>query len=214
MSDLGATGGTRGKDVLRWLALVVLVFVAVAGLSRRSEGPGGPAPVPLASGGGGTANTNSNLPFPVLTDGSFRVGFDRLGGFELQVNVLTNAEGLLYHDPAPVTDRIPPEILALDGRRVTLDGFMQPVALSEGRITEFLLMRDRATCCFGGTPEIHHWMPVTTKAGLSWAKLGEPVRVNGTLTVKEMRSQGVLVGIYSLHADSVEQTSEPAGVTQ
>jgi hypothetical protein len=144
--------------------------------------------------------------FPVDEQGRNRVGFDRLGGFPLALTVFTNEQGLLYHDPTPLTDQLPADILALDGKRIVIEGFMQPTTLdSAGKISEFLLMRDRTTCCFGGTPEIHHWMPVTTSNGLSWAALGTPVRVSGVLTIADIRSEGVVFGVYALAGEMVEE---------
>ena len=139
---------------------------------------------------------------------------DKLGGFELSLNVFTNSEGLLQHDPTPITNHIPAEILSLNKQEIVIDGFMQPVTMEDGRINEFLLMRDRATCCFGGTPEIHHWIHVKAEEGLAWAELGVPVRVCGILDVEEMRSDGVVLGIYKMNAKLVERTQNPKGVIE
>jgi len=60
------------------------------------------------------------------------------------------SEGLLMHAAGSMTNQIPPEIQALNGPQVRVAGFMQPVSLSHARVDEFLLFRDRGTCCFGG----------------------------------------------------------------
>jgi hypothetical protein len=48
---------------------------------------------------------------------------------------------------------IPPEALALNGKKVLIKGYVFPGALKEG-ITQFLLVRDQGDCCFGGNPKL------------------------------------------------------------
>lgn len=48
---------------------------------------------------------------------------------------------------------IPPEALALNGKKVLIKGYVYPGNLKEG-ITQFLLVRDQGDCCFGGNPKV------------------------------------------------------------
>jgi hypothetical protein len=207
----------QSTAAIRWVLLTLLVFGTVFGVMRDQD-RGAPPPPGKRTSAPTFTDTNSvnvELAFPLDDQGRNQFGFDRIGGFPLELTVLTNEQGFLYHDPTPLTNQLPAEILALDRQRIVIDGFMQPTRLDgAGKISEFLLMRDRSTCCFGGTPEVHHWMPVTTPNGLSWAKLGSPVRVSGVMTIAEIKSEGVVYGIYSLAADEVEKIDKGPGVTE
>ena len=80
---------------------------------------------------------------------------------------------------------------------------MQPIRMDKAQVTEFLLFRDRDTCCFGGIPSLNHWIGVKLTNAPTAAKLGRPVTVRGHITVGEIRSDGFLVGLYSMQADEV-----------
>ena len=68
-------------------------------------------------------------------------GYERISYAELQPQ---------EYDPP---DKVPPDALALDGKRVFIKGYVYPGQRMEG-ITQFLLVRDQGTCCFGGNPKI------------------------------------------------------------
>jgi hypothetical protein len=59
----------------------------------------------------------------------------------------------LQPDPAEPGQLVPPEALELEGKKIFIKGFVYPGRQSEG-IREFLLVRDRGDCCFGGDPKI------------------------------------------------------------
>jgi hypothetical protein len=134
------------------------------------------------------------------------VSFARLSGFRFIVPetllVRTNADGALL-------PQIPPEVRALDGRKVAVRGFMQPLQVQDGYAREFLLARDPGTCCFGAEPQFNHYLLVRCVGrgnrpvrGVP-PVLGVPVTVAGTLRVGEHRQQGWLLGIYQLDAEDV-----------
>jgi len=132
------------------------------------------------------------------------VGFDLLGDFEVVLpRVIEDEQGLFVHADTPVLHHLPPAVRALDGKRVNVSGFMQPITLNKGKVDEFLLLRDRDTCCFGGTPRVNHWIGVKMTTGATAARLGRPVSVTGRLAVREIRVEGVVVGLYTLEAEAV-----------
>ena len=51
------------------------------------------------------------------------------------------------------TDMVPSDAMALDGKKVFIKGYVYPGQKMQG-ITQFLLVRDQGTCCFGGNPKI------------------------------------------------------------
>src|SRR5262245_56141750 len=50
-------------------------------------------------------------------------------------------------------DQIPADAMALDGKKVLIKGYVYPGTRQYG-ITQFLLVRDQGSCCFGGNPKI------------------------------------------------------------
>jgi hypothetical protein len=68
-------------------------------------------------------------------------GFSRVSYSELQPQ-----EGDL-------PNTIPPDAMALDGKKVFIKGYVYPGQRMQG-ITQFLLVRDQGSCCFGGNPKL------------------------------------------------------------
>ena len=175
---------------IRILLLIGIAFAIALETGRE-------APLPIKP-------VRNNEAVQATNDSVIEAGFDRLGAFPVEMpKLLEDAQGMYMHAKTSITNQVPPEILALDGRRVVVAGFMQPIILSKGKVNEFLLLRDRDTCCFGGTPEINHWIGIKLTDGTTEAKLGRPVYVRGVLRVREIRTDGILVGLYTMQADAV-----------
>lgn len=133
-----------------------------------------------------------------------RIGFDRLAGFPFEV---TDAIVDATRDPkgasAATRQQIPPAVLALDGAKAAIRGFLIPLRMEDGRAVEFLLMRDQNLCCFGKVPNLHEWISVAAPRLAVKPDMDRPITVLGTLRVGEQRENGYLVGIYRLDADKV-----------
>jgi len=149
------------------------------------------------------AGALDSAPETVETDeGSFmRVGFDRLSGFAIEIdetilNPQTNQVGTA--DVKTAEEQIPKPILALNNKPIALKGFMLPLKVEGGLVTELLIMKDQSMCCFGLTPQIHEWVSVKMVDQGVKPMMDEPVTLFGTLKVGEMRENGYLVGIYSM----------------
>jgi hypothetical protein len=147
----------------------------------------------------------SPAPVPTPTakaDGEFaEVGFDFLAGFEYampdETNVSTNA-------PAqPAKEQIPPNIKALDKKRVALKGFMLPLKVEGGLITELLIMRDQSMCCYGTVPKINEWVSVKMINKGVKPVMDQAITLYGALKVGEMYENGYLVGIYQLDGEKM-----------
>ena len=59
----------------------------------------------------------------------------------------------LQPQPDEPPDRVPPDAKALDGKKVFIKGYVYPGQRQYG-ITQFLLVRDQGSCCFGGNPKV------------------------------------------------------------
>jgi hypothetical protein len=136
-----------------------------------------------------------------LEDGFLMLGFDALSNFKYDTyEVYDEASG-----GRPLTksdDVIPPEVKAHHGKRVVIKGFIMPLRLKKGLVTEFLLYRDQAACCFGKAAKMNHYMRVTVEKGFPPGSTFTH-KVYGTLAVGEIYVQGYLTGIYQMTAEKV-----------
>jgi hypothetical protein len=129
-----------------------------------------------------------------------RVGFDRLASFEYLVPEYTG----LTPPPSPNTNQIPTGIKGFDGRSVALRGFMLPLKVENGKVTELLLMRDQSMCCFGTVPKINEFVTVKMVGGGIRAIMDQAVTLFGTLKVGEFTENGYLMGIYQMDGEHAE----------
>ena len=133
-------------------------------------------------------------------DGEFQLlGFDKLAGFNYVVPeyVGTNQPSL------PNTNQIPANIRAFNGLPVALKGFMLPLKVEQGKVTEMLLMRDQSMCCFGSVPKINEFVTVKMVGGGTKAIMDQAVTLYGKLRVGEFMENGYLLGIYQLDGEKV-----------
>jgi len=208
-------------------SLAALFAFAGSGCRRRGESSG-PAtnasargePIQVAAGIGQAIATNSptspaspdqsrratKAPVPeIVRDGFVQPGWDRLSDFKFDVyevySETNSGRALLKSD-----DVIPADVKSYDGRKVSVTGFVLPLRIRKQLVTEFLLLRDQGTCCFGAQAKINHFIRVKLPGGFRY-EAPMPVTVSGTLRVGESYVQGYLTGIYQMVAEQV-QTGE------
>jgi hypothetical protein len=145
------------------------------------------AKAPAAAVGTGTAES------PLV------VGFDKLASFKYdlpdgQVDTNTVAQtGAAQQIPAPIK--------ALNNQFISLKGFMLPLKVEKGLVTELLMMRDQSMCCYGSVPRINEWVSVKMVGVGVKPIMDQAVTLFGKLKVGEMYENGYLVGIYSLDGE-------------
>ena len=100
--------------------------------------------------------------------------------------------------------QIPEDVIAMDGRKVALAGFILPLALADGRATEFLLLRTQSACCFGLVPRVNELVVVKVAPPGITPRPDTPVVVAGTLTVKWVGEGDQLMALYEMRGDQVE----------
>lgn len=91
-----------------------------------------------------------------------------------------------------VEDNSPPpdEIVALDGRKVRLVGFMYP--LQEGKeLQYFCLLRSTQTCCYGPRPQYNQYVFVEMNAPTKFHRL-DPVSCIGNIFVEPNPDEGFI----------------------
>lgn len=134
------------------------------------------------------------------TDGGYlKVGFDRLAGFRF-VPPPSDAPAGSDAPPATGEEQIPEAIKSLDGRKALVTGFMLPVKMDAGLVTEFLLVKDPMMCCYGAVPNMNEWVVVKMAKGVK-PLMDVPISFYGQLHVGAMFEGGYMTGIYRLEGE-------------
>ena len=95
------------------------------------------------------------------------------------------------------------ELLALDGERVRIRGYILPGAQS--RFAQFVLVRDNQECCFGPGAALYDCVLVEMSPDKHAEFSIRPVTVVGSFALEEfVGPEGRLLAIYRMTADEVE----------
>ena len=144
------------------------------------------------------------LPYPL-------VGFERLSGYPIEIS--DELLGPVTNNQAEVSRRtealIPATVKAYSQKQVTLRGFMLPLKVEGGLVTELLIMKDQSMCCYGAVPKIHEWVSVKMSGKGVKPVMDQPVTLQGKLHVGEMRENGYLTGIYRLEGERMAEVPAP-----
>jgi hypothetical protein len=137
-------------------------------------------------------------------------GFDVLSSYNIEIS--DELLGPVTNDLAAVSAKtdalIPPKVKAFDKKRVALKGFMLPLKVEGGLVTEMLIMKDQSMCCYGTVPKIHEWVSIKmTEKGVK-PLMDQPVTLFGKLHVGEMRENGYLTGIYRMDGEKMAAPDE------
>ena len=222
----------KPRRVKRWGTLAACSVVAIGlgwphllPVAAQSAGNGNAPPkeirgepiarsLPVPSKGSNAPSVSPSaralmLDQPDRIEGEFiRLSFDKLSAFDydvFEVYAETNAGRPLLKS----TNTIPPQIKAYDGKRVTLSGFVLPLRTRNRLVSEFLLLRDQGTCCFGAAAQINHFVRVKLKNGGFSPGLPVPYKASGVFHAGENYVGGYLAGIYSMDAENVVPEEEP-----
>ena len=199
----------------RWLGGLMLAGLAVASLNaaeaakavrgepiRPVAAPARGEPIQALKPVAPAAVEKSTPAAAEATNGAFAtVGFDKLSAFKYDVPEdagATNSAALKDPD-----QQIPAEVKAYNGRRVSLKGFMLPLKVEGGLVTELLIMRDQSMCCYGAVPKINEWVSVKMTSKGVKPVMDQAVTLQGTLKVGAIRENGYLVGIYQMDGERV-----------
>ncbi len=137
---------------------------------------------------------------PEVIDGYEGVSFDKLASFayEVPLDPVTNKVEL-----AKLNAQIPARIKSLDKKLVAIRGFMLPLKVENGLVTELLIMRDQSMCCFGTVPKINEWINIRMAGEGVQPIMDQPITLMGQLKVGEVLENDYLVGIYEMEGDKM-----------
>jgi hypothetical protein len=101
-----------------------------------------------------------------------------------------------------ISEQLPEVIEKLDNRKVAITGYMLPLRWKKGRVTEFFVMRDTQSCCYGQPPKINELIRVRSREGFE-AKMDTPLVFQGTLLVSPTITDGLLESVYAMECDKI-----------
>ena len=92
---------------------------------------------------------------------------------------------------------LPEALKTLDGKTVTMRGFLLPLYEFDD-IHEFILVANHMSCCFGIPAGINGQVYVKTKGDRGLPNTNEPIEVVGTFHARERTEQGYVLSIYEI----------------
>jgi len=98
--------------------------------------------------------------------------------------------------------KLPEDVARWNGKLVRASGFMNPTAQARN-LTSFLLVKDRASCCFGKRPQINHYIEVKLKPGATADYSSDPVTIQGVLKVEDRWDGDWQLGLYWMEGAEV-----------
>jgi hypothetical protein len=180
-----------------WLSLTLLFWWAapcMAQAEQQADASSLAVTNPVAESASGT--------------GAFeRISFATLGAFPLKVDWRINPTNSAL-DTLRREGEIPVLVKALNGKKVSVQGYLKPLKQDVSGVTEFLLMRDHGLCCQTNIPQINEWVHVRmTGRSVPFAHERQFV-VRGVLEVGELRDAGNVVSVYRLAGDEIIAAAE------
>jgi hypothetical protein len=169
------------------LASGSLVFATQAGTAANAnEAPKGEV-------------ADADLPPPEVENGYLKLGFEHLASYPFtpppfDPTADPNAK------PPTGEEQIPTAVKSWSGKKVMITGYMVPVKMEKGLVTELLLMRNTMACCFGTVPNMNEWVVVKMKKGVQ-PLMDLPVAFYGELKVGAMFENGYMTGLYELDGE-------------
>jgi hypothetical protein len=141
----------------------------------------------------------------------FLVGGIGYGGYVFATEVPEGYERISFAGmkPSELEARsgviVPPEIAAMDGKRIFIKGYIRPDSISvQHGIKNFLLVRDNNQCCFGDLSKINYYDQMyVDMAGSKTVNYSQGVfRMGGILKIEPQNAGRISAApVFSLRAD-------------
>jgi hypothetical protein len=165
------------------------------------------APAAAPSAAASPAPAAPASPKPAVSDDYLQVGFDRLASFPLRLHWVM-VDPVRIKGVQKMMDDVPANIKELDESKIAVRGFMLPLKLENGQVTDFFLLRTQARCCYGLPIQMNELLTVhMAKHGVN-SIMDQPVTIYGRLHISESHDDtGALTSIYSLDGDKMDGPS-------
>jgi hypothetical protein len=127
--------------------------------------------------------SGSKIPYDKVGD-YYQLSFDALSGFPSEAPNLSSARMNPNPGDKKPRSKVPESILALNGQKISVAGFMIPLMVEKNDVFSFILAQSRMTCCYGVVPKLNQWIYVKMDRGkkTEWM-MDIPITVQGTLDV-------------------------------
>ena len=104
-------------------------------------------------------------------------------------------------------DFLTDEINAMEGKRISIRGYILPNGTKQSGNEKFILVRDNQECCFGPGAALYDCVLVRLKKGHTVDYTVRPVTVEGVFRLKELRigNPGRTMAIYRMSKCKVSQ---------
>ena len=103
-----------------------------------------------------------------------------------------------------LNQQLPGRILALNKKKIIIQGFMVPIEFKRDAVRSFLLVRNQMMCCFGAMMGMNEWILVQMDGEKKTSYVQDvPTTVMGELEVGEDFQNGMVMSIYRLRAFEV-----------
>jgi len=179
---------------LRLLSIVsVVAFLGEMDAARAQE----------AKAAGPTAAAAEKIAAPTMDNGYLKLGFEQLASYTFTPPAFDPSADPKATPPTG-EEQIPTEVKAWNGKKAVVTGFMVPVKMEKGLVTELLLMRNTMACCYGSVPNMNEWVVIKMKQGIQ-PLMDVPVAIYGSLKVGAMFENGYMTGLYELDGEKLAE---------
>jgi hypothetical protein len=223
------TGTSRGRCVWAVSAVAALTCVGTVAVIAFGSASAQPAAVPVVQGELINAPQKSNAVSAAVSPASqppaeavgagnstpaaaksgdyLQVGFDKLAGFPMRLHWVL-VDPVRIKGVQSMMGDVPADIKSLDQGKIAVRGFMLPLKLEDGQVTEFFLLRTQARCCYGLPIQMNELLTVhMAKPGVK-SIMDQPVTIYGRLHIRESHDDtGALTSIYTLDGDKMDEPS-------
>ena len=182
--DSAVRPGRSRKALVAVLLLLPLAGLAAWVGTRETGRPGQPGTKTSTAAAGAEADDTVELSFKAL---------------EFDPGPAWAGKHVTAKDPV----KLPPNILALDGKRVRITGFIVPVLNVGGHIREFFIMSSQSSCCFGVAPRLFDFISAKMPVGPDTSSLDEPAVFEGTLHVRKTPAEDEWIPIFTMDCTDV-----------
>lgn len=181
----------------RFISLATVFAVLSGGSGLQAEVTTPVAPVAASPAAA------EKLAAPGLDNGYLKLGFDQLASYAFTPPAFDPAADPKATPPTG-EEQIPAAVKAWNGKKAVVTGFMVPVKMDKGLVTELLLMRNTMACCYGSVPNMNEWVVIKMKKGVS-PLMDVPVAIYGSLKVGAMFENGYMTGLYELEGEKLAE---------
>lgn len=102
-------------------------------------------------------------------------------------------------------DMLTDDINEMEGKRISIRGFILPNGTRQSGNRKFILVRDNKECCFGPGAALYDCVLVKLRKDHEVDFTVRPVTVEGTLQLKELEIGGRTMAIYRMRNCTVSQ---------